>query len=90
VTGFVTVTVGVTAGRGTHRCRPQPNPCPTHTQNISSSNLLSFQRKKFFAEGAPPSLPCPICHSLSPFPAQHFLPRHNWQTNDYLFASFIQ
>src|SRR5215472_10141069 len=23
----------------------QPNPCPTHTQNISSSNLLSFQRK---------------------------------------------
>ena len=56
----------------------QPNPCPTHTQNISSSNLLSFQRKKYSRRGPPPSLPCSICHFLSPFAAQHFLPRHNW------------
>src|SRR6516162_6552854 len=29
----------------------QPTPCPTHAQNISSSNLLSFQRKNIRGGG---------------------------------------
>src|SRR5215467_4577616 len=43
----------------------QPNPCPTHTQNISSSNLLSFQRKNIRGGGpAEPSL----FHMPTPYP----------------------
>src|SRR5215813_7776789 len=49
----------------------QPNPCPTHTQNISSSNLLSFQRKNIRGARARTHFLLPL--SLPPFAAKRLI-----------------
>jgi len=83
----------------------QPNPCPTHTQNISSSNLLSFQRKNI--RGGGPRARTHFLLPLSPpFAAKCLIPLGlasvplldlgllgiptNWLRIGLLFASRLQ